>query len=659
MEEKQIRESVIGREHFRVASLNREAIDTEKRTVKLSFASENPVERWWGFEILDHASGSVKLDRWGNKPPFLQNHRDRRGVIEDGKIEDKRLVGTARLGRSPAAEELLQDIEDEIAVHTSVGYIVTKMEEMKPEMMSEELKNKCLEAGMKAYRCEWEPIEGSSVDIPADLSVGLGKRGLDYYDLSDISSPSKVLEQVRSFKPPEEVGVGEEPTPSNKRSINMEDKKPTPEEIERQNSEAARKAETDRIAEIEAVGKRFAPRIGGTEKMEKLVKDAIELKRSAELFRGDIYTRVTDDKPLETVDSFLDLSPKDQKRFSISRAIMSLAYPDNEKAEFERECSAAIAKRMGTSPKGLYVPYEVQGRRDNIPANVRAELKRVLARYGIRDLSVGSATAGGNLVGTDLMSADFIELLRNKALMLKLGVKTLPGLVGNVAIPKQTGASTGYWVDETTAVTESNPTFGQVTMSPNHVGTFIDFTRQLLLQATPAIDMLVTEDLVRVLALSIDAAILHGSGGDQPTGIAATSNVGSVVAAGMGWTAAVEFETDVAEANADVGTMSFVARPSVRGSLKTREKALNTGKFVIGDDGLCNGYPFNVTMQASSGYVFFGDFAQVLLGEWGVLDINVDRSALATTGGIRTVALKTVDVGVRQPGAFSVASDFS
>jgi HK97 family phage major capsid protein len=654
----QIRQRVFGQPHFRMDTIKREMVNKEKRTADLSFASENPIERYWGIEILDHSPAFVKLGRWNNKPPLLKNHREMRGVIENGRIENKRLLGTARLSRSPEAEQLLMDMEDEIAVHTSVGYMIHSMDEMKPEEMDEALKQMCLAAGVKAFRCSWEPIEGSSVDIPADITVGLGKRGLEYYDLDDISDVAKVTAAVRSFKPPEQLGVGEEKPQIPQRSITMETPELTPEQkAERQKVEAA-KLESERVVEIEAVGTRFADRIGGKEKMDKLVKDAVELKRSAEEFRGDIYMRVTDDKPLESVESFLDLSSGDKKRYSISRAILSLSGNSGEKAEFERECSTEIAKRMGVTPKGLFVPYELQGR-DAIPANVRAELASVLKRYGIRDLSVGSATAGGNLVGTDLIASSFIELLRNKALMLKLGVKTLPGLVGNVAIPKWTGASTAYWVDETTAVTESNPTVGQVTMSPNHVGTFIDFTRQLLLQATPAIDALVTEDLIRVLALGIDAAILHGAGTDEPTGIAGTSNVGAVSGAGMGWVGAVEFETDVAEANADVATMSFVARPSVRGTLKTREKALNTGKFVIGDDGLCNGYPFNVTMQANSGYIFFGDFSQVILGEWGVLDINVDRSALATTGGVRTVALKTVDVGVRQPGAFSVSSDFS
>jgi HK97 family phage major capsid protein len=649
----QIRQRVFGQPHFRMDTIKREMVNKEKRTADLSFASENPIERYWGIEILDHSPAFVKLGRWNNKPPLLKNHREMRGVIENGRIENKRLLGTARLSRSPEAEQLLMDMEDEIAVHTSVGYMIHSMDEMKPEEMDEALKQMCLAAGVKAFRCSWEPIEGSSVDIPADITVGLGKRGLDYYDLDDISEVAKVIAAVRSFKPPEQLGVGEGKPQNPQRSIIMETTELTPEqEAERQKVEAKR-LESERVAEIEAVGTRFADRIGGKEKMGKLVKDAVELKRSAELFRGDIYMRVTDDKPLESVESFLDLSNKDKKRYSISRAILSLA--DGKGGEFEHECSDEIAKRTGKAPRGIYVPYEMQG----IPAEVRSELNAVLRRYGVRDLSVGSATAGGNLVGTDFMASEFIQLLRNKSVMLSLGVRVLPGLRENVAIPKQTGASTAYWFAETVAATESNPTFGQVTLSPNHVGTYVDMTRQLLIQSNPAIDGLITEDLIQVIARGVDAAILHGAGTDEPTGVALTSNIGSVSGAGMGWEGAVEFETDVAEANADVNTMVFVGRPSVRGALKTRDKALNTANFVIGDDGLCNGYRFAATMQANAGYLFFGDWSQLILGEFGPLDINLDRSALATIGGLRILAFKSVDVGVRQPGAFSVSSDFT
>jgi HK97 family phage major capsid protein len=680
MDKQSFPDKILNQRHFRMSTLNRESVDIEKRTVALSFASETPVERWWGFEILDHSPEMVNLTRWQNKPPFMENHYTRRGVIENGAIVDRQLVGTARLSRNPGAEELLRDIADGIAVHTSNGYIIHEAREMKPEEMSPELKTKCLEEGLKAYRCSWEPIEGSSVDIPADITVGLDKRGLDFYDLDDISDVTKIVQAIRSFIPPSNpadssLGAGTEAIPQP--SIRI--KEATMEELTKTllappTAEELLKIENARVAEITAIGTRFADRItGGKAKMDQLTKDAIELKRSLEQFRGDVYLRVNDSKPLETPQSFLGLSDKEVKRYRMRNVVLAqmkriepnLTDVHGNKVDtgFEEECSAALDKTVGPAFRGgLHVPYDIQAREMAVSPRQIEELDRVLRQFGIarRDLTVGAQHAAGDLVGTTLMGGSFIELLRNKMLAFQLGVKRMTGLVGNIAIPKQTTAGTFYYVAENTAPAgESAIVTSQVTMTPRTGGMYMDYSRQLLLQSTPSIDMLVQDDIAQECALGIDKAVFHGSGAPQPTGIVGVNGVGSVSGAGFGWEQAVEFETDVASANADVATMSYVMGAAARGILKGRLKALNTAEFLIDRDQRMNGYPVNVTNQIDAGYIFFGDWAQAIVGEWGSLDILVDPYTGGSAGTIRVRGFVSFDVAVRHAGAFSICSDLS
>jgi Phage capsid family len=178
------------------------------------------------------------------------------------------------------------------------------------------------------------------------------------------------------------------------------------------------------------------------------------------------------------------------------------------------------------------------------------------------------------------------------------------------------------------------------------VGAFTNFSRKLLLQSTPGIDALVQDDLAQELALACDKAVFHGDGSDEPTGIEHTSSIGSVDGTDLGWDGIVDFETDVAAANADVGTMAYVMPATVRGLLKTRQKVANFAQF------LCV-----VSNQIKAGNLFFGDFGQVIIGEWGILDILVDPYSGSTTGTVKVVAFQSVDVGVRQPGAFSFSSN--
>lgn len=398
--------------------------------------------------------------------------------------------------------------------------------------------------------------------------------------------------------------------------------------------------------EIRAIGTALEDRIkGGKATMERLVKDAIDCQIAPDLFRGTVYRQVTDSAALDIPDSALDLSKKEVKSYSVMRAIRGIL--KNEKgvdATFERECSDEIAKKLG-SPQGFYVPYEVQ-------------------RAGIstRDLNITTSTAGGNLVGTDLMGASYEDLLRAKLLAFQLGIQMLPGLRGNVAIPRATGDPTAYWVaTEGDATTESQPTFGQAALSPKTVGAWVDITRELMLQSTPAVDGIVLNALAQVIARKFNTALFDGAAANgEPRGLINVSGIGTVDGTDFNWGEAVEFETDVATANADdYGPLAFVMHPSVRGTLKTRLKGSNTSGIYLVEKNEMNGYPVLTSTGMSTLKLGFGAFSSIVMGLWGVLDVAVSKEALLTSGGTRIVGFQSGDYAYVQPGALSICTTFS
>jgi HK97 family phage major capsid protein len=339
----------------------------------------------------------------------------------------------------------------------------------------------------------------------------------------------------------------------------------------------------------------------------------------------------------------LDLSKKDQQRFSVMRAIRAMVDRDWRAAGFEKECSDAICKRAGIAEPvngGFYVPMDVMAAK--------------------RDLTVGTTTAGGFMVGTDIQPQSFIDLLRARSVLARLGATMLPGLVGSVTIPKLTGAATGYWLStEATAITESQQTIGQLAMSPKTVGAYTEISRLLMLQSTPAADQLVMNDLTRVIGLAIDLAGLEGSGASgQPTGISATAGIGSVTGTSLAYAGVVEFQTDVAAGNALSTGSAYVTTPAVAGLLMQRQRfastdtPLWTGSVL---DGMVSGFNATTTTQMTAASMIFGDFSQVVIGEWGFLELALNPYAnfTAAISGIR--AIQTVDVGIRQAAAFSRA----
>lgn len=360
-------------------------------------------------------------------------------------------------------------------------------------------------------------------------------------------------------------------------------------------------------------------------------------------------------RPTPAPEPAIGMSAADIRQYSLVKAIHAMATGDWRQARLEMEASEAVAKRMGITPQGLFVPYDWMAGEQ-------------------RDLVKGTATAGGHTIATNLLAQNFIDLLRNRMVLQQAGITVLSGLVGDIAIPRQTGGGTAYWVAESGAPTESQQAFDQVTMSPKTLGAFTDMSRKLLKQSSLDIEAFVRQDLAMITGLEIDRAGLHGSGSsNQPTGIAATSGIGSVAGGTNGLaptrTHLVNLETEVAQDNADVGNLAYITNTKVRGKLKLTEVASNTGSWTWQDGPTpLNGYRALVSNQVSSALtkgtssgvcsaIFFGNWRDLLMGMWGGLDLMVDPYTASTSGTVRVIVLQDVDIAVRHPESFSAMLD--
>jgi HK97 family phage major capsid protein/HK97 family phage prohead protease len=596
---------------YQPAQFERAAADKEGRTFTFPFSSEFAVARSFGNEVLSHEAGAANLARLNDSAPLLWNHDPNKviGVVERAWIDEqsKRGYSTVRFSRNAFAQEILADVKDGVLRNVSFAYEINDMQQRAEDFVA----------------TKWAPFEISVVSIPADPhQVGFG-RTLD----------SQLAATAATNPPPTSTNV-----------VPMEN---TP-DLSVVRAEAA-EAERSRISGITALCDKH--------NMSDLAGELVRGGKGIDEARAAVLERMgSAQKPVNDKAADIGLTEAETRRFSFVRAINALAHPTDrrcqEAARFEFEVSDAAAKAMGKESRGLMVPAEVLR----------------------RDLTVGTATAGGNTVATDLLAANFIDLLRNKAVVMGLGTQMLTGLQGNIAIPRQTGGATGYWVAESGSPTESQQAFDQVTMSPKTLGAFTDISRKLLLQSSIDIETFVRNDLATVLALEIDRAAIHGSGAsNQPTGILATSGIGSVAGGTNGaaptWANIIGLETEVAQDNADLGSLNYLTNTKVRGKLKGTFTNSTYGEApVFGLDGRMNGYNTAVTNMVSStltkgtssgicSAIIFGNFADLIVGMWGSLDLMVDPYTSSTSGTVRVVALQDLDIAVRHPESFSAMLD--
>lgn len=586
---------------YRTIDLFRDShIDEEKRIVRVGVSSEEPVERSFGMEVLGHSAGDINMEfiNSGRAPLLLDHDMTKQiGVIEEFKLDEtaKRTTAVVRFGKSALAREVFEDVADGIRMNISVGYRIDKLERYQ-------------ENDETFYKAMWTPMEVSSVSVPADQSrlVGVGRSK----DKQHKNIEVKLMENEK------------------KQDINLD-------EVRTQTIDDA-KAEFKRNSK-EIID--LAARHNKRDLADKAISDGI----SVEEFRGVLLENISNNTPLETP-SEIGMTKEEVREFSLVRAIRAMANPSDRKAQedaaFEFECSAEAARQYGKDAQGIMLPAEV------------------LRTWKQRDIN---SSDDSTLIAEDYRGGDFIDVLRNSSSVMQAGATMLRGLQGNVVIPKKTAASSGAWIaTEGSAAAESEFTSGSVTMSPKVVGAFTDATRLLLQQSSLDVENLIRNDLTQSIATAIDLGALAGSGASgQPTGIANTSGINTTTfaAANPTWAEIVAMESAVANDNALTGSLGYICRPADFGTLKTTEKATGTAQFVVSPDNSMNGYNVVRSNQVTSGDFYFGNFADLLIGMYGGLDITVDPYALSTSGGVRIVALQTVDVAVRHAVSFCKSSD--
>ena len=622
-------------------------VTQETRTVQLSISSSQPIEQWFATEILEHRDGSVNLSRAKSGGQVLFNHNpdDYIGVIQECWLDPgtERCYAIVRFDTHPRAEQIFNSVQSGILRNVSIGYQVK-------EWAIEEGNKKDLNPTVRAT--SWELLEVSFVSVPADPSVGVDRS----FPMTDPTEPEG--ETVEETLPDE---AGAEPAEPSTQIIIQENK---PVEIPTELLEAER----SRTASLIALGDKHALK---KDLVQQWIANGVDLQSARSQVLDLIQSQSAQKDQVAPLNP-LGLSNREKESYSIARALHNRLQLMEGKAPaqgLELEVHRAIEAKLGRPTEGIYVP----ARDLNWGLNTRGY-------YGQRDtMQTGQDTLGGNLVDTELRSSEFIDALRNRAMISRLGARMLSGLQGNLDIPRQSGVTTTYWVAEGGTITESNLTIDLISMRPRDLTCLTSVTRRMLMQGSLDVEALIRFDMLQQMALGIDLAAISGTGiSNQPLGILNYPGVNSVAIGANGgapaWSHLVQLETEIAVDNADDGTCYYLTNARTRGKLKTTAKVTGQDVFLWTDSptekgmGMVNGYgaavsnqvPSNGTKGSGSSLssIIFGDFSQLLIGEWGVLEIMPNPYGQGyPSGSVQIRTMVTVDVVPRRPQYFAVITD--
>lgn len=592
------------------------------REVRLSFSSEVEVLRSFGWEVLGHASGEVDLSLLETShAPLLLDHRPtidaKIGTVVSVGIENGRGVAVVRFAASAQADELLARIEGGEGFAVSVGYRVLRFARTGER-----------EGAPILRAVRWQPYEISLVAVPADATVGVG-RSDDAAETVSIAVEGDTMSDKTnaSTVPAAAVTEGE-----GQRSAPVD-------------AGAILTAERARAEHIQSVGARMG--MGAD-----VIGAAVRSGESAEAFnlRALDFVASPDATASRAREARIGLTEKEERGFSFVRLIDHLSDPANKSkrnaAGFELECAAAAAAKHKGEIRGALVPVDVLQS----------------SAFGKRsDMTVGGGVPaggyGGSTVATNLLAGSFIDMLRETAVLPRLGARMLGGLVGNIDIPKKLAAANVGWVDEDGSVASSGLRIGQVSASPKTLSARTQLSRKLLMQSSLDVESLVRMDFAESIGLEIDRCAVYGSAeANAPEGLEDKAGVSKTATATPGvWSYAdiLALWSAVRSANAARGSLGFLLHPLETAALMGTPKFAGGDTPIMAEMGKLLGFAAPDSAQVRGGDVWFGNWADLVIASWGGLDILVDPYTESASGAIRVTAFQDTDFIVRHEQSFA------
>ena len=667
----------------------REIAENDERTVPVSFSSEEPYSQWWGLEILSHEKGAMNLDklRQGISPVLFNHDRDSQiGVVESAELKAKRGEAVLRFSRGAMADEIYQDILDNIRKQVSVGYTINEYRVENAEKPDE-----------RFIVTDWEPHEISIVTLAADTTIGVGRS--DFFN-SDYTPSDKTAgegedkmneqerqEQLRAlgveYECPDDAEAaiadstsvdefmngllkrmaaiaqnvktaddvakpdgddiddsGTEPKGDNARGKVGDDdppkalpasEPPTADIISSEDEVASQIFELGKKYHQQDLAQRAIVEKWDVQKFTNAVLD--ESTKLIEIGRGKF--QIGDNTVEEVV-----YDPKDVRNFSIVKLFQRIKEPNAKGVEggFELEMVQEERKRrekLNLDVEGTPIPHGL------------------LNISGARDLTVGTDSAGGYTVDDELLSTMFIDHLLENTAATKRCTK-LTGLVSDITIPRHKTRGTAEFTGETVAPTETNQAFDVVRMAPKHVRAYTIVSTTLLKQSSIDIEQFIRMDLSNALGTAMDVAILSGTGSnDQPTGIKNQTGITSQTYTGTPvYDTYLQAEEALADSNAlqvQMSDIGWVAAPNIRTSArKTAELGTGT-ETPIWQDGRILDYSVDISTNVSDDEFVFGNWRDCLVGMWGGVDVVVDPFTLSTRGLVRVSIFQMMDFALRHP----------
>lgn len=365
-----------------------------------------------------------------------------------------------------------------------------------------------------------------------------------------------------------------------------------------------------------------------TETREEVHQDEESAPEVKETVEEETNTpEVQETEPKESRNNISNTKNIHMSKFSLIKAINDVVNNRgiNEDALSVIEMGTQEMRKSGLSYSGQ-IQIPVEERADN-PLAAMATVE----------------TQGQEIVETEKLN--ILAPLYGKSILSEVGATFLTGLVGNISIPRYDGSTVG-WKGEMIDAENGLGNFDTIELSPKRLTAYLDISKQFLVQDSVGAEEMLRADIVNALVAKLEQTIFGDGEGDntKPQGIFYDAEEVE-----PSYAAVCEAEADVTDFSGD---KRFVMSPAMKSQFKqtTISGDLSDLRLLMQGNEV-DGYPASVSSNVLSNGWAFGDFHELVVAQWGSIDLVVDPYTLATKNAIRLVINAFFDAAVRRDGA--------
>lgn len=398
------------------------------------------------------------------------------------------------------------------------------------------------------------------------------------------------------------------------------------------------------------------------EKLNQLEEEIKKLKAEMEAEEKPAEEPV--EEPMEVKEAPGDYKKPDEEKIEEKEAPGDCKKPDEEKIE-EKEAPGCYDK-----PDDPRKDEDDPEERNNLNKNKNTSIRKMEKKFSlVKELRNAMETGksvnlneiakraytvtdeGVDVVETDIY--DILEPLRAKNVLVAAGAKFITNLQGNVQVPVMSATQVG-WKGETAAADDGSGAFTNVTLTPKRLTGKFPVSLELLAQDTLGVENMIRQDIVNAINEKLEATILGAGAGDLNTpaglfhGYADTN-----VIADFGDIA--DLEAKVEEKNV-YGNCKYIVSPKAKAKLRSTIKG-TAGVGMIMENGAIDGTEALATSNVPTGKMLYGDFSNLVIGQWDsvILDVVRDTDSLAN-GCVTIVVNAYFDAKVAREGAIVAAN---